>query len=483
MSRLQFRPLVPAAFRASALPLVSLATLVILLKLPTLATPAYWDEMAWARQAHWLSENNLLRALPGLRRASMFWGHPPGLHLTLAVLWKLFTPSIVIAHLLIAGFAAIGICGTFLLARLLYDEKTAFFSALFLLLSPLYLAQSGMFLADIPVAALGVLSVYLALTGRYVPYLLCASYMVLIKETSIALLAALILYLFLIAKPITKDTFGEALKYSVPLFIIGAFFILQKLTTGHFFFIYDFEIELFHLSPHSLWNQFVRITEWIFLHQHRYLFTALIGLNLLLNPQARRRRELWLFLLILVLSGYSFSGLFFLPRYLLPVIPFFYILAGAALMELVRSKRLQTVAGTATLCLMTWSLAAQPLDGNAEYNMKYIDVVEMHKAMIDHIASEFPEARTLTVWPHTAEMRHPLLGYVRKPMNARGFGRRADLEKSDLILVSAFAEGEVGKLGELAQRSGWRPIKRLKKGAIVTELYGRATETSEGSVE
>jgi hypothetical protein len=166
---LQSRSRLPAFSLGNALPLLSLAALVILLKLPTLARPAYWDEMGWVSQAHWLSERNLLRALPGLRPPWMFWGHPPALHLTLAALWKLLGPSMSVAHLLIAGFAALGVCGTFLLARLLYNEKTAFFSALFLLLSPLYLAQSGMFLADIPVTSLGVLSIYLALRDRFIP--------------------------------------------------------------------------------------------------------------------------------------------------------------------------------------------------------------------------------------------------------------------------------------------------------------------------
>jgi hypothetical protein len=146
--------------------------------------------------------------------------------------------------------------------------------------------------------------------------------MVLIKETSIALLAALILYLLLLAKPITKNALAKALKYSAPLFIIGAFFLFQKLTTGEFFFIYNFEVELFELSQKSVQNQFIAITQWIFLYQHRYIFTALIVLTLMLNSEARKRRELWLFLLILLLSGYSFSGLYFLPRYLLPVCHF-----------------------------------------------------------------------------------------------------------------------------------------------------------------
>src|SRR5262249_22141264 len=148
-------------------------------------TPLYWDEMGWATQARWLSQGNLARALPGLRPADAFWGHPPALHLTLALLAKLFGYSIALAHLIAVAFAFVGVWFSFLLGRFLYDAKTGFFAALFLFFSPVYFAQSGMFLADAPVAALGVASIYFALRRNFLAYVLTASYMVFIKETSI----------------------------------------------------------------------------------------------------------------------------------------------------------------------------------------------------------------------------------------------------------------------------------------------------------
>lgn len=477
------RPRLPVVQPATALPFVSLAALVLLLKLPTLATPAYWDEMGWVSQAHWLSERSLLRALPGLRPPATFWGHPTGLHATLAALWNVVGPSIQSAHLLIACFAALGVCSTFLLSRWLYDERTGLFAALFLVLSPLYLAQSGMFLADIPMTALGVLSIYLALKGRFVPYVLCASYMVLVKETAIALVVALVLYRLLTARPLTKGIVVDAVTYGVPLFVIGAFVVLQKLATGKFFFIYPFDIELFELSPAAVRTQFERITQWIFLEQLRYVFTALIVLNLILHPESAKRRELILFLLILLLSGYSFSGLYFLPRYLLPVIPFFYIMAARSVMDLIRSKRLQTAANVAILGVLTWSLTAQPFGGNGEFNMRYLDVVRMHEALIGHLVSEVPDARILTSWPHTSQLTSPVLGYVPRPMKAKDFSAEADLGESDLILVSSPAPGEMDELRELAERNDWRLLRRLQRDAIWMELYGRPMGTASGSVE
>jgi hypothetical protein len=120
------------------------AALVFISKLSILDVPHYWDEMAWVSQAHWLSQVDLFRALPGLRAPDAFWGHPPGLHLTLASIAKVFGYSVVLSHLIPVCFAFLGVWFIYLLGSRLYDAKTGFFSALFLFLSPMYFAQSGM---------------------------------------------------------------------------------------------------------------------------------------------------------------------------------------------------------------------------------------------------------------------------------------------------------------------------------------------------
>jgi hypothetical protein len=453
------------------------AALVFFAKLPILDVPYYWDEMAWVSQARWLSEVNLLRALPGLRAPDAFWGHPPGLHLTLASLAKIFGYSIVLSHLIPVCFAFIGVWFTFLLGRLLYDAKTGFFAALFLFLSPMYFAQSGMFLADLPVASLGIMSVYFALRRNYPAYLLSATYMVFIKETSIALLVALLLYLFLRTRPKTKENLLVLVKYSIPLFLIGLFFVWQKLTTGHFFFIYDplkFNIKLFELTPRSIFDQFAWITNLVFIEQHRYIFSALVVANLVINKSSRGRPELWLYFFICLFSGYSFLVLFFLPRYLLPVLPYLYLLGAWSLMELVKPAAWKTPAAVVTLSAMIWSLATQPFAGSAEFNLRYLDVVRLHKEMCEFIASEFPDARILTAFPHTVELQNPHLGYVKESLSVIPVHAKQDRWKADLILVSPVpVTSRMKELRTYAMKNDWQLIRRLDKEPVVTELYGR----------
>lgn len=460
------------AFDSPAFAMASLAVATILLKLPTLDTPAYWDEMGWLSQAHWLSEGSLRRAIPGLRPSAAFWGHPPGLHLILATLGKVFGFSLTTAHALIAVFAAVGVCATFLLARYWHGTPTAWLAALFLLLSPVYMAQSGMFLADVPVTALGVLATYFVVKDRYFPYVACASCMVLLKETAIVLVVALLLYRFVVLNPFRQARLREVARYSLPLAVIGAFILLQKATTGHFFFIYDFKVEMFQPTPGLVWHQFGVITRWIFIDQYRFIFTALIVLDLLVNAKARRR-ELWLFAFVVVLSGYSFSVLYFLPRYLLPVLPLFYILAAASILDLAPGRRLQLVAACAALGMMSWSLMSQPIINNGETSPRYLDIVAMHKAAIDRLASERPGARVLTTWPHTDELTLPFLGYVHQPIDAKRVRAEWDIGEADLILVSQPANGPEVRLRELARRDAWRLILHRENESAWIELYAR----------
>jgi ribosomal protein S18 acetylase RimI-like enzyme len=465
-------PRLGTTFASPAFAMVLLAVTAILVKLPTLDTPAYWDEMGWLRQAHELSEGNLLRAIPGFRAAGAFWGHPPGLHLILAALGKVFGVSVSSAHALIVVFAAVGVCATFLLARNWYGTRTAWLAALFLLLSPVYFAQSGMFLADVPVTALGVLATYFLVKDRYVPYVACASCMVLLKETAIALVIALLLYRFVVLNPFRQARLRDVARYSVPLAVIGSFILLQKATTGDFFFIYDFDVELFQLTPALAWHHFGSITRWIFIDQYRFIFTALIVLNLLVNGNARRR-ELWLFGFVVVLSGYSFSVLYYLPRYLLPILPLFYILAAASLFDLARRPGLQLIAACVALGMMSWSLMSQPLDANGETSPRYLEIVAMHEAAIDRLVRERPNARVLTTWPHTEELRRPLLGYVQQQIDAKEFRTDSDLRDGELILVSQPANGREVRLRELARRDAWRLILRREKESAWIELYSR----------
>lgn len=430
--------------------------------------------MGWARAAYWLSEGNLLRFIPGLHPPAAFWGHPSGLHLTLASLFKLFGQSIWISHLIILLFSFLGIYFTYLLARFLYGNTVGIFSSLFLFFSPIYFAQSGFFLGDIPVTALGVASVYFAIRKKYVPYLICAIYMVMIKETGIAIVLSLLIYFFFTEWIKLKYKSKEILIFSVPLIVITSFFIFQKIITGKFCCIYPYKFELFEVQSELIFRQFVSISKWLFVYQNRYIFTVLILLNLILIKTSRYKKENYLFLLIFIFSGFSFTFLYFLPRYLLPAVPYLCIMGAWSISELIKSKVLQTAVGLALMVLMMNSLSGSPIYGTNEWNMKYLDVINMHKEMCKYIENNFPNARILPIFPHSSQLSNPDFGYITTPLKVLHFtgdktsGHSGDF---DLILVSDPTIHVTTSLREYAGDRKLPVIKSLTNDKVTSELY------------
>ena len=159
------------------LAVVLIPLVVAVSKAPVLSTPYYWDESLWSRYAHVLSHRALWRFV-GLHNPETFSGHPPGLFLPAAALFQTVGESSAVAHTLILVYAAAGVVFTYLLAALWFGRAAGVASAALLWLTPIYFAQSAMFLADLPVAALGVATVYFAARGARVGYLLCGAYLV-----------------------------------------------------------------------------------------------------------------------------------------------------------------------------------------------------------------------------------------------------------------------------------------------------------------
>jgi 4-amino-4-deoxy-L-arabinose transferase-like glycosyltransferase len=471
-----------------------LVILVFLVKLPILHVPPYWDEMSWVSQARWLSETWLIRALPGLRPPDLFFGHPPGLHFILALLAKIFGYSVALSHLVSIAFAALGVCFTYHLGRLLYDQRTGLLAAVLLLLSPLYFAQAGMFLGDVPVAALGVTSVYCALRGHLRSYLACACAMVLIKETAVAVVVALTVHMALETWPLTVASLRRSLRYAVPLAALGLFVVWQKLATGHFLFIYDprtFDIALVERGLATVFPQLMVVTSWLFVSQGRWVLTALIGLHLLTDRGAWRRSELRLYLLIILLSGYSFGVLFFLPRYLMPVLPYFYLAGAWSLTALVRGRAWKTPAALTAVAAAAWSLGSQPFVSNAETSLRYLDVVRVQQEMCELVATRFRGSRVLTAWPHDMQLARPHLGYVERRVRTVTLGgrkveevlRASARDPVDLILVSMVpSTSGMGALRSYAVENGWRLVERREAAPVVSELYASPSSSAAGTV-
>ena len=450
------------------------AALSVLVKIPTLATPAFWDEMAYISQASWLADNGLWRVVPGLRSDGQFFGHPPGLHFLAASLFRVFGHSIEAAHVLIACFSAIGVAATYALVRAAHDAKIALLAALLLLLSPTWFYNAGVFLADLPVAALGTLCAVFVIRDRLLPYLVVASCMVLIKETAVALVVALVAFRLLTRWPLTRATLIDAARWAVPLLAAVTFALVQKAVTGKFFFIFDFEFApMFDLSLQSAVLQAADISRWIFIAQSRWVLSAAIVVDLMANAEARRRRELLLFALVVLASGYAFTVIYYSSRYVIPVLPFFYALGAVSLMSLARKPRRQWATGTVAVGLTLWSLARDPYRGIGENNLQYIGIVRTNQAAARELESRYAASRIASTWPTGSQLTQPLLGYVSAPLDVKWFEGPGDLVEADVAVVARPANPQAAALEALVRSMEWPVVSTWSYGETAITLYRR----------
>ena len=455
--------------------LLGLLLIVAATKWPTLSTPYYWDETGWVRHAYTLSALPLWQVVPGLG-VEQFGRRPPGLFLPVAALFQLFGPSIWLAHAVIACFALVGAYFTYRLGDLLYGRTAGILAALFLFFNAIYFAQAGMFLADLPAAACGVASVYWMLRGRYGAYLFWAGWLVLIKETAPALVVAITGYALITNwQRGVGSAVSVALRWALPLVLVALYYGAQHLVTGRS--VIDFAAageSAAIFDPHLARTQAVSVTRWLFVEQWRWLCTALIAVNLLRNRSAWRRPEMLLFGLIFVGAGYAFSVLYFLPRYLLLVAPYFFVLAASALVELFPAPRLHRSLGAGLVALMiAWPVITER-PGTREWDMGYLAAVHTYQATAAYLEQHCSGARIVATWPLTSTLTRPELGYVTRRLDAMHVDQATPLATSrafDVIVDASIGDGKRGTLAAYAAHSGWPVVAHFEEGGFRCDVY------------
>jgi hypothetical protein len=237
------------------------------------------------------------------------------------------------------------------------------------------------------------------------------------------------------------------------------------------------------VSIGSALRQASAISHWIFIAQFRWLLTAAIALDLATSRDARHRPLLLLFGLVTVASGFAFSVIYYVPRYVLPVLPFFYAIGAMSLMSLARTAIRQRVASAVVLGLTLWSLARKPVRGHHGDNLYYLGIVRLHLAAAREVEARYAGARIVSAWPAAAQLRNPLLGYVSTPLRVKWFTAPADLAESDVAVVARPGNDTAERLEALASSSGWSLASRQEFGIDVVTVYERRASTRPAGAE
>jgi hypothetical protein len=373
-----------------------------------LSLPFFWDEhgqfiptaLDLLRTGAWVAHSTI----PNI--------HPPGVEAFLALAYKLFGFSIPLtrgAMLLVASF---GLLFTFLLAIELSRGTRgapAFLPPILLLVSPLFYTQSMMAQLDMPAMVLTLLVLLLFLKRAYLWAAVASVPLVLVKETGLAV--PFVLFLTLAWQ---RDWKRAAYFIAPAAALLGWLAVLHR-ATGYWmgdpgFAHYNVE---YALNPVRMALSLARRIYYLFFAEFRWLGTAVL-LWTASSSKVFRSRE-WstvaavaglTVVLVSVLGGAE------LERYLLPVLPLFYIAVAIGISALNRKLALATTVAllVGLIVNLFWN---PPYPFPYENNYAMVDFVSLEKLAGDFAESNLRDLRIATAWPYTSALSNPDFGFVK----------------------------------------------------------------------
>jgi len=403
------------------------ATFVGLLALhyPLLRLPYFWDEAGYYIPA----ALDFYRSWLLIPESTLPTGHTPLVMVYLGLVWRVcgFSPLVTRAAMILV--AAATVVAVYALARRVAAREAAIWSAVLLALSPMFFAQSSLVYLDLPAALFTALAVLALLEGRMLMFAAAASLAVLTKETAVVLLPVAWVFVWRAAGRRRAVPLRDWVALATPLVPLAAWTLYYHHVTG--FWTGNAEYLQYNLYStldpgRVFWSLLRRLYE-VFIGGFNWLLVGGAALGLWRgrvkdgHRGTETQRHLGnLFslvggLAVMYLLMLSLVGGAILPRYLLPIVPLFFLVSVVLVWRLGRVFA-RVICGTALVCFLAAWFINPPYPFPYEDNLSYADFIRLHQQAAQFLESRSANERILTAWPATDELARPFLGYVRKPL-------------------------------------------------------------------
>lgn len=412
---------------------------LFLVHLGLLNLPYFWDELGQFvptaldifRHGWWIPKSTV----PNV--------HPPAVEAYLALVYLVFGYSIVATRVAMLLIASLGLVVLFLLAIELSKGTKgvpAFLPPILLLASPLFFTQSMMAQLDMPAMVFTLLALLLFVRAQLLAAVAASIVLVLCKETGLV-----VPFTFFVVLCYRRDWL-RASWFAAPAFILAGWLFYLHQKTGYWlgdpgFAHYNVG---YALHPVRLLLSFLRRFYYLFLAEFRWVGTLVIvatAIRYRWFVTARREWRVTLFASAGCLVLVSIFGGAELERYLLPVLPVFYIAVSVALTY---QRRIVSVIVIPVMLagLLLNIYLNPPYPFPYENNLAMVDFVHLQQVGATFAELNLRQRRIATAWPYTAALRNPDFGYVSRKLNVLETGdfhvqsiRRLDPRSFDALLV------------------------------------------------
>lgn len=395
------------------------ALIVLLSHASFLRLPYFWDELGQFVPA----SLDILREGAWIPRSTTPNVHPPGLMGLLALVWRIFGYSIPATRITMLLLASASVLAVFLLAIQVYklsqrrmSGAPAFAVVGLLLASPLFFTQAMLVQLDMPCILFTALTLFFFFREQLAVSVLCATLLVLVKETGVVVplvLGGVLWY---------EKRFRDAAWFCLPVIALAGWLVALRQATGSLFGNHSFEqYNLWYpLHPIRLALSILRRFYFVFFENLHWVGTAAIVLAW--KQYRLYRSRVWVvlgFVLCAHLFAVSLLGGAVLERYVLPVLPIFYIAVAAAWATWPKTPRhlSQSVLIGGLLLGLFWN---PPWPFPLENNLAFSDFVRLQMQAAEFTESTYPSRTIYTAWPFSDALRRPEFGYVTRSLKAHG---------------------------------------------------------------
>jgi 4-amino-4-deoxy-L-arabinose transferase-like glycosyltransferase len=452
------KDLTPALARRLRTPLVFVAVFAALVvsHLTLVSLPYYWDEAGYFIPA----ARDIYADGSFVPHSTLSNAHPPLVMAYLALAWKLFGFHVAVARVAMLAVSAFALTGLFRLAERVQNARVAAATVLCTALYPVFFAQSSLAHLDMMVAALTLWALVFYFPPRAAETQLrgdttasrrraaCVALLALsalAKETALLVPLTLCAWELLchvargrdrVAALACVERARRSVWWTLSLLLacapLALWFAYHRAKTGYTFgnpeyFRYNVESTL-NLSRmlEAGWGRLKHVT----FHMNLWVLTLAGIAAMFLKPKrdgvlerdgGRLRdridaRVQLVFLVLVVAHVFALSvvGGAVLARYMLPVVPLVILVWVSTLWRRAPAWPLAVAlvcAAFAYRCVVNPSYSFP-----WEENLAYRDFVVLHGDAARFLSDNYPNARVLTSWPATDELRNTYYGYTPRPL-------------------------------------------------------------------
>lgn len=283
--------------------LVLVVIVFILLKIPHLSYPFYCDEgWVYAPAVKHMAIHGP-SMLPGVISSDYSRGHPLLFHFLCGWWIKLFGDSNVALHSFSLAISVCFLVAIYECCAKLFNRRTATIALLLVVTQVIFFVQSSMVELEVMTSLLALFSLYFYSKDNLLPATVSLSLLFLTKESGVVfgvVIGCHALYKLLHSKSGMRRKLMRLLVVFVPVLLLSAFFIVQKVREG--WYLLPLHSSLIHTGWDAFYKLFCSCVHFTFDADEsvHVLFIGIACLGVL--PAIRKRNARYLFLLPLAIS-------------------------------------------------------------------------------------------------------------------------------------------------------------------------------------